>query len=165
MIRAFVSAAVTALVVTPLAAQRAAAPTRVQCPVAPVARQPDDVGGPLLGAAVGGAGGAIVGGMAAGTLLRRGRYDEDMGPFVYGLKNGWTIGLPLGAHLGNQRRGSFLLDLGASLLAQQIGGRLAGRDGDMNRVLFALAFEMGAVVSVERLTGRGRAPRDTVTIR
>ena len=73
------------------------------------------VGG-LLGGVAGLAGGGLLGGALTSRDCEPGNPDQCLGEampgFVWGAGTGMTVGIPLGAHLGNRRRG----DLGRSLL-------------------------------------------------
>jgi hypothetical protein len=74
------------------------------------------VAGGVLGAAVGLIGGGLAGGAVTSRDCEPGNPDQCLGEampgFVWGAGVGMTVGIPLGTHVGNGRRGS----LGRSLL-------------------------------------------------
>ncbi len=77
-----------------------------------------------LGALAGGVVGLVVGGFAGASFSSRdcetGNPDDCLGEafpgFVWGAGAGMTVGIPLGAHLANNRAGSFARTLGVSAL-------------------------------------------------
>jgi len=77
-----------------------------------------------LGAVAGGAVGLVAGAFAGGSISSRdcepGNPDQCLGEafpgFIWGGGAGMTVGIPLGAHLANNRAGSFVKTLGVSAL-------------------------------------------------
>ena len=98
------------------------------------------VGSPLLAAAGLGLLGWGVGAVA-GHAIQGDCFDEYCGleGIFYGGAAGGGMGLAVGAHLGNRRRGSFLLDVLTSIMLPPT--------------------QLVATVLVERATGRSRAGR------
>jgi hypothetical protein len=142
-----------------------AAPTPGEIPATP-RRIPasDSPSGAFLGAAAAGTLGLFVGaGLARITEPCRG-CEAGWDRVSRGLQYGWTLGLPLGAHAGNGRRGSLAADVAGSLAAMGIWRAIARRSDSPNVVLLPL-LQLGAVVGAERLTGQGRPPRDSITVR
>ena len=90
----------------------------------------------------------------------------DIGGIFYGGAAGGGLGLAVGAHLGNRRRGSFVLDVVASG-ALWVAGYAAFRSfedaGDYDGAVLTLIVlpptQLLATVLVERATGRARARR------
>ena len=122
---------------------------------------------PLLAAA-----GLGVLGWGAGALaghLVQGDCFEDFCDFegiFYGGAAGGGLGLALGAHLGNRRRGNFLLDVVASGAVWGVGYGLirsfADRDDGTGVALTAILLpptQLLTTVLVERASGRARAGR------
>ena len=114
--------------------------------------------------------GALLGtvGWAAGTATALATFDPPCSDFGCGFKEfllggaiGGTTGLSLGVHLGNRRRGNFLLDFLASAATWGAGIGVAAAvydDTDFTSafvVLLALPIiQTGVTVAVERATGR-----------
>ncbi len=155
---------VATLTAPPLAAQRLPpalplvhAPTYAQRPVAP----PDDPSGATLGALVGGATGLL--GATAFVMIGSHCSECDSGPLVFAAYLGLPVGASLGAYIGNSRRGSYEIDLLATGLASLAGYEVT--KGSSNGMVF-LGSMLGQVITaavVERVTGEGRAPRDSLT--
>jgi hypothetical protein len=89
-------------------------------PAHAAAQQRGPTFGSVAGAVLGAGAGLVVGGLAGGALTSNdcepGNPDQCLGEalpgFIWGAGMGMTVGAPLGAHVGNGRRGS----LGRSLL-------------------------------------------------
>lgn len=124
-------------------------------------------GSPFLAAAglgvLGWGVGALAGHVIQGDCF--GEYCEVEGIF-YGGAAGGGLGLAVGAHLGNQRRGSFALDLLTSGVVWGAGYALMSsfaNDGDGAGVLLTAIIlpptQLVATVLVERASGRSRARR------
>lgn len=83
-----------------------------------------------------------------------------------GVYIGWPLGAALGAHLGNARRGSLFWDVFGTALVGAVGHRLASDRGDRGMLVDAILLSQIVVaVGIERTTGAGRPPRDTLTLR
>jgi hypothetical protein len=109
---------------------------------------------------VGGAlGGAL--GLGVGVLVLSGcdlEGSDCLGPLIL-LAALEPVGMALGAHVGDRRRGSLGLDILVSFLTGGIGlvlGELGTTRGigEGNEYLFAGAAQLGAVVITEVITGR-----------
>jgi hypothetical protein len=121
---------------------------------------------PILGGAVGGALGILGGGLIGLALYEEDSRDsfefaDDLDGIVAvatGALIGEVLVLPLGVHLGNGRRGSYLHDLGISVLSG-LGGLavMAVTDGSTAGVLVGVSLHLGCVVAQERVTARRRA--------
>jgi hypothetical protein len=119
---------------------------------------------PVLGGALGGLGGWLAGGIV-GAAADRDCYElECVEGFLIGAAAGGTLGLALGTHLGNRRRGSFALDVlsGAAVWGASLGAfYLVGHDLDEAASVAVWIAEpilqFITTVAVERATGRARA--------
>ena len=122
---------------------------------------------PLLAAAglgaLGWGAGALAGHFAQGDC-----YEDfcELEGIFYGGAAGGGLGLALGAHLGNRRRGNFLLDVAASGAIWGAGYGLirsfASRDDGVGVALTAILLpptQLLTTVLVERASGRARAGR------
>jgi len=107
-------------------------------------------------------------GAVAGHAIQGDCFDEYCGleGIFYGGAAGGGMGLAVGAHLGNRRRGSFPLDVLTSGAVWGVGYALMSsfaNDGDgAGVVLTAIMLpptQLVATVLVERATGRSRAGR------
>jgi len=85
---------------------------------------------------------------------------------IYGGAAGGGLGLAVGAHIGNRRRGSFLLDLLTSGVVWGAGYALMhsfANNGDYNGMALTAVVlppvQLVATVLVERASGRSRAGR------
>jgi hypothetical protein len=139
---------------TDAAADSAAAP---QATGIAVERQPPGIL-PVLGGAVGGAAG-LYGGILIGLALDPDDGGEWDGVFaaLTGGFIGEIVGMPLGTHLSNGRKGSFLADLGISALMGLAGlGVLALADGSTGGVVAGAGLQLIGVVLTERSTARKR---------
>ncbi len=76
-----------------------------------------------------------------------------------GFLVGETIGLPLGVHFGNARRGNFAGDLGISLLGHLGAIGLAGLTGSLVGYAIGVAGQLAITVATERHVG-GRKARE-----
>jgi len=140
-------------------------PRVVSAPVQ-VAAEPG-IHSPLLAAA----GLGVLGwgaGALAGHLVQGDCFEEfcDFEGIFYGGAAGGGLGLALGAHLGNRRRGNFLLDVAASGAIWGAGYGLirsfADRSDGTGVALTAILLpptQLLATVLVERASGRARAGR------
>ena len=98
----------------------AAALALALCSPAPTAAQRGPTLGSVAGAVLGGTVGLLGGGLAGGAITSNdcepGNPDQCLGEampgFIWGAGVGMTLGIPLGTHVGNGRRG----DLARSLL-------------------------------------------------
>lgn len=117
---------------------------------APAIRQPSVVA-PVLAGAAGGALG-LYGGAVAGLLATGNEGEWNFG-LIVGAFVGETLLLPIGVHLGNGSRGSFLGDLGLSILTGLAGAGVAGLAGTAGFAIGA-AGQLAAVVANERATAR-----------
>ena len=131
-----------------------------------VASEPN-IGSPLLAAAGLGLLGWGVGAVA-GHAIQGDCFEEYCGleGIFYGGAAGGGMGLAVGAHLGNRRRGSFPLDVLTSGAVWGVGYALMSsfaNDGDgAGVVLTAIMLpptQLVATVLVERATGHSRAGR------
>ena len=120
-------------------------------------RQPNvvlPVTGGLVGGAVGLYGGAVTGGSIAD---RDGSGDLDfLGGAIIGGVLGEAFLLPLGVHLGNARKGSYLADLGISLLTAAAGWGLIVLTDSPAIAAAAAVVHLGIVVGAERKVADGR---------
>jgi len=119
---------------------------------------------PLLTGAGLGVAGFFAGGYT-GVLLSRGCDSHEycsLEAAFYGAAAGGTLGLALGVHLGNRRRGSFALDFltGAAVWGAGIG-LAAVSDWDDTVVWTAFVLvpiaQLASTVAVERAVGRSRS--------
>jgi hypothetical protein len=117
----------------------------------------------MVGAGLGGAVSGFFGGMLVGWSLGGGGEicgDDPCGLYtgILGSLVGEAIGLPLGVHLANRRRGSFPLDLLTSLASVAAGVTvMAGIDPDYGGTVALAAtpiVQLVATIAVERATGR-----------
>jgi hypothetical protein len=111
---------------------------------------------PILGGAVGGVVG-MYGGLIVGASIENDPYSDDITPgMALGFVAGEMLMLPVGVHLGNGRKGSFLADLGVSTVIGT-GAILLTTVSDTGVPLLVGALaQYGAVVAVERVTARKR---------
>ena len=147
---------------------RTADPRAAQGP-ARVAPEPG-IHSPLLVAAGLGVLGWGIGALAgAGIESQSDGYSGDCCPYegvLYGGATGGGLGLAIGAHIGNRRRGNFLLDIltsGAVWGAGYLLMRSFAADGDYNGLAVTAVIlppvQFVATVLVERASGRSRAGR------
>lgn len=112
-------------------------------------------------------GGGLVG-YAAASSCSGDDYCEFRG-FLIGAAVGGTLGMATGVHLGNDRKGSLLLDMltGAGVWGVGIGtAALTGWD-DTATLIAAIGVpiaQLFATVAVERSTGRSREARRSLEI-
>jgi len=143
---------------------------RLPPPLFPSART-HDLPGAAIRARVAAAGLGLLGwgvGAVAGHAIQGDCFEEYCGleGIFYGGAAGGGMGLAVGAHLGNRRRGSFPLDVLTSGAVWGVGYALMSsfaNDGDgAGVVLTAIMLpptQLVATVLVERATGRSRAGR------
>lgn len=112
--------------------------------------------GLLLGVA-GFAGGALIGSAASDECLNADDICIPQAAF-FGAAGGGTLGMAAGVHLGNRRRGKFLLDflVAAAVWGTGIAIAAGSEDQDLRAaVLIAIPIvQLGTTVAVERSTGR-----------
>ena len=121
---------------------------------------------PVVGGALLGLGGWVAGGII-GVAAQGDCYELDcLGGFILGAAAGGTVGVALGTHLGNRRRGSFPLDVlsGAAVWGASLGAfYLVGHDLDEPASVAVWIIEpilqFVTTVAVERATGRARSRR------
>ncbi len=109
--------------------------------------------GALLAGGLGVIGGAFVGGSSSGAQ----NCDEEMCGLEYlfwGAVVGETIMMPLGAHLGNGRRGSLGLDLLASIGVAGAGLGLTYATGFGNIFVLTAILQVVTTVAIEIKTGK-----------
>ena len=141
-----------------------AAPTLAYVPRDTLAdlRQPA-IGWPLFGGLAGGVAGTY-GGLLVGVALDP-NADDITTEMVAGLLVGEMLLLPVGVHLGNARKGSFLADLGVSVVIGTTAILLtSGTDSGVPLVVGAIA-QYGAVVAVERSTAKKRLRDASILVR
>jgi hypothetical protein len=115
----------------------------------PAESQPDPVL-PVIGGLVGGAAG-LCGGALAGALLASSQ-GSDAGPggAFMGAFLGEMLLLPLGVHLGNRSKGSYLANLGMSVATAAAGGGFIATNGKPGVVVSVVSLHLGLVVGTER---------------
>ena len=137
-----------------------AAPMRLQ---APPGSPGASIGGGITLGITGWALGAVVGNKVANCKTDDGPCQ--LNAFLGGRRAGGTLGMALGVHLGNSRRGSFLKDcfVGALVWGVGMGIVVASR----NQAAFGVALlavpaaQLAAMVAVERKAGTARAAGGT----
>jgi hypothetical protein len=106
---------------------------------------------PVLGGIVGGTVGLYGGAIAALALNDDGSSDlGDLGAAVLGGLVAEVVLLPLGVHVGNAGKGSFLGDLAVSALTGVAGIGLIALIQDAPGVIAGVGLQLGSVVYVER---------------
>jgi len=133
-------------------------------PNAPLQAQPDQAEPSAAGAVFGGILGGVVGGgvgvgLAVALASESGCYEADCLGYLLVPLLLEPVGMALGTHLGNQRRGSFSLDVLLSFLTLGVGfGIDANSDSGAGGPGLALVavLQLTAVVITERATGRRR---------
>lgn len=140
--------------VPPLESSAAAAPGEFAAGARIENAQPP-LGVPILGGLLGG-GLGVVGGAMIGASVTDGQ-DEftQLGVILSSAFVGEVLLLPLGVHLGNDRRGSYASDLGVSLLAGLAAIGLASLAGEGGFAL-GVSLQVGLVVAQERHTAGHR---------
>ena len=111
-----------------------------------------------------GLGGFFAGGLV-GLALTSGCQGDDycgLEGFLIGAAVGGTLGMAVGVHLGNDRRGSFPLDFltGAGIWGIGIGAAALTDWDDTATLIAAIGVpivQLLGTVAVERATGRSRA--------
>ena len=111
---------------------------------------------PIGNAIVGGVlGGALAGGVAYVLFGGLGDCRDLCGlGLAYAVGVGTFVGLPLGVHLGNRRRGNFLVDLFLSTAAGAAAYALLKDRDDSAAILMVPVLQLAVTVSAERLMGR-----------
>jgi hypothetical protein len=110
---------------------------------------------PILGGAAGGIAG-MYGGVIVGASIEEGPADDITPGMVYGLLAGEMLLLPVGVHLGNGRKGSFLADLAVSAVIGTTAVFITSSTDDATPLLIGAAAQYAAVVAVERMTAKNR---------
>ncbi|MEP7029109.1 MAG: hypothetical protein ABI960_10975 [Candidatus Eisenbacteria bacterium] len=113
---------------------------------------------PILGSLAGGIGLAYAG-LALGYAGNPNTQDISVGA-IAGFVLGEMIGVPLGAHLGNGRRGNFAGDLGISVLTGLAGIGLGSLDSGGGAYLLGAAGQIALTIANERATARRRLARE-----
>jgi hypothetical protein len=127
----------------------------------PSERRQGSVAWPIVGGILAGGAGFLVGGFsgAACTTTRHADFSS-IGGFIVGAPIGEMIGLPIGVHLGNGRRGNFPLVFLASVGIAGTGIWLTSALGDYRTPAFSLPLtaltQLIACVAIERTTGNSR---------
>jgi hypothetical protein len=107
-----------------------------------------------LGGVVGGAVG-VVGGAIAGARATEARCEDcAIVGGIYGAVAGGSVGLPLGVHVANRGRGSFLPALGASLAIGGAGLGVALLANDAAIMIPVPVLQLVAAILIERSTSR-----------
>ncbi len=107
----------------------------------------------VMGGLLGGGLGALV-----GYQLGRSGRSGDVGAEVAGASLGSAVGIPLGVHIANGRRGSLLVEEAVSLGIALIALRAAGPDADAVPLLVAAPLvSLGASIVIEERTTRKRS--------
>jgi hypothetical protein len=122
---------------------------------------------PVLGGALVGLGSWVAGGIVGASIGTNCDHDFcELEGFIYGAAAGGTLGLALGTHVGNRRRGNFALNVltgGAVWFASlgayhALGADLGEEDAAAVWVVEPIAQFIATVV-VERAVGRAREER------
>lgn len=118
------------------------------------------VGRSTVGALAGIAAGGLVGVAVMGGIgLLHGSGFDDGGPAlaaVIGAIGGAAIGMPVGVHVGNRRRGSLLADALAAAASMGGAAYLVGRSESGNGGWTIPLAGVASVVAAEVLTARAR---------
>jgi hypothetical protein len=119
---------------------------------------------PVLGGALAGLGGWVAGGVIGASIGTNCDHDFcELEGFIYGAAAGGTLGLALGTHVGNRRRGNLALNVltGGAVWFASLGAYHA-LGGDLGEVDAAAVWvveplvQFIATVVVERVVGRAR---------
>jgi hypothetical protein len=132
-----------------------------QKPVTSDATDQPPVEWPILGGAVAGAVGLVVGARIGYELECADGCPGDFGGLggtVLGGLTGEMLLLPVGVHLGNRRRGSFAADLTASLLSGS-GALVFAAFTDPDAIYIAPVIQLATTVFTERRGAKARAER------
>jgi len=115
--------------------------------------------------------GFLGGGLTASTMARHCTSNEycQLEAAFYGAAAGGTLGMALGVHLGNHRRGNFALDFltGAAVWGAGIGVAAATHwDTGVTWAAFITIpiAQLATTVAVERGTGRSKARRLSLVV-
>lgn len=147
-----------------LGAQRLPAPfvsvsqrTRAPAPSLDTIRPPGNPLGTVVGGVLGGAAGFFAGAMVGGSVENRffPCHCDDPGLMgvLWGAAIGESVGLAVGAHVGNGRRGNLGEDLVASLGMGAVGIAVAFGVGEAG-LLFVPVVQVVAVATTELTAGR-----------
>ncbi len=124
----------------------------------------------LLGVGIG-MGGFLAGGLAGLAATSGCTGDDYCGArgFLIGAAVGGTLGMALGVHLGNDRRGSLPLDMltGAAVWGIGIGGAALSDWDDTVTFIAAIGVpivQLLTTVAVERATGRSRDAKRNLSV-
>jgi hypothetical protein len=114
------------------------------------------VGWPIVGGLLAGSAGFWAGAFIAGAIADKNCDGEDVGCLLHSILAGAAIGesllLPAGIHVGNGRRGTFPLELGASVGLAGLGVAAAEGADDPWPLVPAAVAQMVVGVLLERRT-------------
>src|SRR5690349_14042650 len=111
---------------------------------------------PMLGGATGGVVG-MYGGLVVGASIENNPNADDITTgMAVGFLAGEMLMLPVGVHLGNGRKGSFLADLAVSTVIGTSAIFLTASTNDGTPIIIGAAMQYAAVIAVERATARRR---------
>lgn len=111
---------------------------------------------PILGGATGGVVG-MYGGLVVGASIENDPNSDDITTgMAVGFLAGEMLMLPVGVHLGNGRKGSFLADLAVSTVIGTSAVFLTAASDNGTPILVGAVAQYAAVVAVERATARRR---------
>jgi hypothetical protein len=123
----------------------------------------EDAGLAGLGAILGGALGFIAGGVIGGYLAEGSTCESDrcgLEEVFTGALVGEVVGIGLGAHVGNGRRGSALAPVAASLGVLLVAGVVENQGGlPDGTLIFVPMMQIAAAVITETAVGRARVRR------
>ncbi len=118
-----------------------------------------DVGlGAAMGGLLGTGAGALLGYFAGGGKLLCG--DDTCGSqgAILGALAGEPVGMGVGAHLANRRRGNATLDVLGAAAAGYLFAFIAAESQQPAMLVVAGLVQVGATVAIERASGRDRSP-------
>jgi len=121
----------------------------------PAFKQPS-LAGPIAGGVVAGFAGVVVGGLLGNSFDDYSSDDIPEGA-ILGLLAGEMLIMPIGVHLGNGRHGSFLADLGISVLLGVAVTAAAVATDDGAVLILGTAAQIASTIAVERGTAAKRA--------
>jgi hypothetical protein len=111
---------------------------------------------PVIGGAVGGLVG-MYGGLLVGASIENDAYGDGITEgMALGFLGGEMLMLPVGVHLGNGRKGSFLADLAVSAVIGTGAVLLTSATDDGTPIVVGAMVQYVAVVAVERVTASRR---------
>ena len=120
-----------------------------------VGHQPN-IAFPIVAGAVGGVAG-MYGGLIIGASIENDPYADDITTgMALGFIAGEMLMLPVGVHLGNRRKGSFLADLAVSTVVGAGAIFVTSVSNDGTPLLIGALVQYASVVAVERATARKR---------